>query len=225
MRSAWRPLMMPLRSYRDARRRSGDVLAGRADELIAAYRYSELLRLAQGFESRGTPARAAAHYAAAEKLLDRRARACPRRQLPVANGRVGALGNSSCPSAATRNLRRRWLEKFRADQTGRRHGRVLAICRGPRGPSCCETAISSRDRRPALDWSPIERPRHRIGYQLNSSPDGMVHSATSLSTQAHTAAGKCSGDGWEYPLQTQPGVLVGAGLRAARGLGGQPAGV
>ena len=57
-----------VKSQRYARIRSGDVLAGRVDDVIAAYPYSELLRIAQNL-SRTERGPSRAHYAAAEKLL------------------------------------------------------------------------------------------------------------------------------------------------------------
>ena len=51
-----------------ARKRSGDALAARADDLIAEYPYGELLRIAQNL-SRTERGPSRAHYAAADKLL------------------------------------------------------------------------------------------------------------------------------------------------------------
>ena len=74
-----------------ARKRSGDVLAARADDLIAAYPYSEFAADRAEFESLGTRPEPRS-LRSRRKAPGRCARACSRRQLSVENGSACTLG-------------------------------------------------------------------------------------------------------------------------------------
>ena len=200
-----------------ARRRSGDVLAARADDLIAAYPYGELLRIAQNL-SRTERGPSRAHYAAAEKLLTAVLERAP---TGSSQWRTAALALSDIQLSVRGDTESALalLEKFQQTKPAvdmidswqfaeAREGR-------PIGDSDKLAALTAE-----LEWSPIERPRHRIGYELNLMEEH--HWSYSACPRAHIAAENARRR-LGYPLQKQQGVLVGPGLRSARGLGGQPA--
>jgi len=182
-------------SYRVARRRSRDVLAGRVDELIAAYRYSELLRLAQGF-SRAERRPTAAHYAAAEKLLDTVLERAPAGSsywrtaaLALSDIKLSVRGDTESAAA--------WLEKFEQTKPAvdmleswqfaeARQYHHLADTDQLAGPTA------------GLDWSPIERPRHLIGYNVDNYQP----------LRRRTPQQAMSGFGWSIPFKNNRGFWL-----------------
>ena len=193
-----------VKKHSDARKRSGDVLAARADDLIAAYPYGELLRIAQNL-SRTERGPSRAHYAAAEKLLTAVLERAPAGSsqwrtaaLALSDIKLSVRGDTESALAL--------LEKFQQTKPAvdmvdswqfseAREGRHV-------GDSDKLAALTAE-----LEWSPIERPRHRIGYQLNDSQDGMVHSAYQP-INGRTSLQKMLSDGWDIPFKHNRGFWL-----------------
>ncbi|MDE0854064.1 MAG: PA14 domain-containing protein [Nevskia sp.] len=179
-------------SYRVARRRSRDVLAARVDELIAAYPYSELLRLAQGFsraERRATDAR----YAAAEKLLVTVLERAPAGSsywraaaLALSDIRLSVRGDTESAAA--------WLEKFEQTEAAVDMLESWQFSEARQYHHLADTDKLA-GLTAGLDWSPIERPRHRIGY--NSHHYAPIHGRTPQQAM--------SGWGWNIPFKNNRG--------------------
>jgi len=193
-----------VKKHSDARKRSGDVLAARVDDLIAAYPYGELLRIAQNL-SRTERGPSRAHYAAAEKLL---AAVLDRAPAGSSQWRTAALALSDIQLSVRGDTESALalLEKFQ--QTKPAVDRVdswqFAEAREGRhvGDSDKLAALTAE-----LEWSPIERPRHRIGYELINSKYGMVHEAYQP-INGRTSLQKMLGDGWDIPFKNNRGFWL-----------------
>ena len=182
-----------------ARKRSGDVLAARADDLIAAYPYSELLRIAQNL-SRTERGPSRAHYAAAEKLL---ATVLERAPAGSSQWRTAALALSDIQLSVRGDTESALalLEKFQQTKPAvdmvdswqfaeAREGRHV-------GDSDKLAALTAE-----LEWSPIERPRHRIGYDLYD--DDYSYSPI----RGRTSLQEMLGDGWHIPFKNNRGFWL-----------------
>ena len=150
---------LALREAHDlARRQVGDMLAMRVDELIAAYPYSELLRFAQSF-TRTENGPNDVSYAAAEKTPDHRARTCPRGQLSLESGRVGALGYQAVRPRRNGNFAATLLENIAQTEPA-----VDRLERWQFAEARKYHHLADTDQlaglTAGLDWSPITRPRH-----------------------------------------------------------------
>ncbi len=184
-----------------ARRRSGDVLAARADDLIAAYPYSDLLRIAQNL-SRTERGPSRAHYAAAEKLL---AAVLERAPAGSSQWRTAALALSDIKLSVSGDTESALalLEKFQQTKPAvdmvdswqfaeAREGRHV-------GDSDKLAALTAE-----LDWSPIERPRHRIGYDLNHMEEHQAYQPIN----GRTSLQEMLGDGWDIPFKNNRGFWL-----------------
>ncbi|MDC0157278.1 PA14 domain-containing protein [Verrucomicrobia bacterium] len=149
-------------SYRYARRRSGDVLAARVDELIdGAYPYSELLRIAQSV-TRSERRPTVAHYAAAEKLLNTVLKRAPAgcslwrtAALALADIKLSVRGDAE----ASRAL----LDKFQHTEPSVDMLESWQFARARQYHHLADTDKLA-PLTAGVDWSPIERPRHRVGF-------------------------------------------------------------
>ncbi|MDC0157276.1 WD40 repeat domain-containing protein [Verrucomicrobia bacterium] len=190
-----------VKKHSDARKRSGDVLAARADDLIAAYPYSELLRIAQNL-SRTERGPSRAHYAAAEKLL---AAVLERAPAGSSQWRTAALALSDIVLSVRGDTESALalLEKFQRTKPAvdmvdswqfaeAREGR-------PIGDNDKLAALTAE-----LEWSPIERPRHRIGYELNH----MEEHQTYQPVNGRTSLQKMLSDGWDIPFKNNRGFWL-----------------
>ena len=183
-------------SHRVARKRSGDVLARRVNEVIAgAYPYSQLLRIAQSV-TRSERRPTADHYAAAEKLL---ATVLERAPAGSSHWRAAALALSDIKLSIRGDAEsaQTLLEKFRQTEAAvdmleswqfaeARKYHHLADTDQLAGPTA------------GLDWSPIERPRHLIGY--NGRHYAPIH--------GRTAQQAMSGYGWTIPFKHHRGYWL-----------------
>ena len=183
-------------SHRVARKRSGDVLARRVNEVIAgAYPYSQLLRIAQSV-TRSERRPTADHYAAAEKLL---ATVLERAPAGSSHWRAAALALSDIKLSIRGDAEsaQTLLEKFRQTEAAvdmleswqfaeARQYHHLADTDQLAGPTA------------GLDWSPIERPRHLIGY--NGRHYAPIH--------GRTAQQAMSGYGWTIPFKHHRGYWL-----------------
>jgi WD40 repeat protein len=187
-----------------ARKRSGDALAARADDLIAAYPYSELLRIAQNL-SRSERGPSRAHYAAAEKLL---AAVLERAPAGSSQWRTAALALSDIKLSVRGDTESALalLEKFQQTKPA-----VDMVDSWQFAEAREDRHVGDSDKlaelTAGLEWSPIERPRHRIGYQLNNSQDGMVHSAYQP-INGRTSLQKMLSDGWDIPFKNNRGLWL-----------------
>ncbi|MDP6629443.1 MAG: PA14 domain-containing protein [Kiritimatiellia bacterium] len=180
---------------RYARKRSGDVLVGRVDELIAAYPYSELLRIAQSV-SRTERGVTLAHYAAAEKLLAAVLERAPAGSfhwstaaLALADIKLSVRGDAESAQAL--------LEKFQQTEPAVDMFDSWQFSEGHEyrhvGDSEKLAGLTAE-----LDWSPIERPRHRIGVMpRNYQP-----------LPGRSALEAMLGNGWSIPFKENRGFWL-----------------
>ncbi|MDA7874896.1 hypothetical protein N9B17_06955, partial [Rhodopirellula sp.] len=182
-----------------ARKRSGDVLAARADDLIAAYPYNELLRISQNL-SRTERGPNRAHYAAAEKLLTAVLERAPAGSsqwrtaaLALSDIKLSVRGDTESALAL--------LEKFQQTKPA-----VDLVDSWQFAEAREARSIGDSDKLAALtaelEWSPIERPRHRIGFDYhedhwNYQP---IRGRTSLQ--------KMLSDGWDIPFKNNRGFWL-----------------
>ncbi|MDE2658511.1 MAG: PKD domain-containing protein, partial [Verrucomicrobiota bacterium] len=150
--------LLPYHEARElARRQIGDGLARRVDELIAAYPYSELLRIAQSL-SRTVNGATDARYGAAEKLL---AVVLERAPAGSSHWRASALALSDIKLAVRGDAEfaATLLEKFgQADATVDMSERwQFAEVRQYHHLTDTDQLAGLTA---GLDWSPITRPRH-----------------------------------------------------------------
>ena len=183
-------------SHRVARKRSGDVLARRVDELIAgAYPYSQLLRIAQSV-TRSERGPTVAHYAAAEKLLATVLERAPAGSshwraaaLALADIKLSIRGDAKLAQALLEEFRQTepavdMLESWQFAEARQYHHLADS------DPLAPLTA--------GLDWSPIERPRHVVDYNgHNYQP---IH--------GRTAQQAMSGWGWTIPFKHHRGYWL-----------------
>jgi WD40 repeat protein len=184
-----------VKSQRYARQRSGDVLAGRVDDVIAAYPYSELLRIAQSL-SRSERGPSRAHYAAAEKLLATVLERAPAGSshwrtaaLALADIKLSVRGDTESTQALLEKLQQTkpavdMVDSWQFAEARKAHkladsDKLVGLTAG-------------------LDWSPIERPRHRIGY--NPEPYQPIRGRTALQEML--------GDGWRIPFKNNRGFWL-----------------
>ena len=182
-----------------ARKRSGDVLAARADDLIAAYPYGELLRIAQDL-SRTERGPNRAHYAAAEKLLTAVLERAPggssqwrTAALALSDSMLSVRGDTESALAL--------LEKFQQTKPA-----VDMVDSWQFAEAREDRPIGDGDKLAALtaelEWSPIERPRHRIGYDLYD--DNYSYSPI----RGRTSLQKMLSDGWHIPFKNNRGFWL-----------------
>jgi WD40 repeat protein len=182
-----------------ARKRSGDVLAARADDLIAAYPYGELLRIAQNL-SRTERGPSRAHYAAAEKLL---AAVLERAPAGSSQWRTAALALSDSMLSVRGDTESALalLEKFQQTKPA-----VDMVDSWQFAEAREDRPIGDSDKLAALtaelEWSPIERPRHRIGYDLYD--DNYSYSPI----RGRTSLQKMLSDGWHIPFKNNRGFWL-----------------
>ena len=182
-----------------ARKRSGDVLAARADDLIAAYPYGELLRIAQNL-SRTERGPSRAHYAAAEKLL---AAVLERAPAGSSQWRTAALALSDSMLSVRGDTESALalLEKFQQTKPAVDMVDSWQFAEAREG-----LHVGDSDKLAALtaelEWSPIERPRHRIGYDLYD--DNWSYSPI----RGRTSLQKMLGDGWHIPFKNNRGFWL-----------------
>ncbi|MDC0157277.1 PA14 domain-containing protein [Verrucomicrobia bacterium] len=184
-----------VKSQRKARQRSGDVLAGRVDDVIAAYPYSELLRIAQSL-SRTERGPSRAHYAAAEKLLatviDRALAGSSHwstAALALADIKLSVRGDTESAQAL--------LEKFQQTKPAVDRVDSWQFAEARKAHQLADTDQLA-GLTAGLDWSPIERPRHQIGY----------HREPYQPIRGRTALQEMVGDGWSIPFKNNRGFWL-----------------
>jgi len=184
-----------VKSQRDARKRSGDVLAGRVDDLIAAYPYSELLRIAQSL-SRTERGPTRTHYAAAEKLL---ATVLDRAPAGSSHWRTAALALSDIKLSVRGDTQSALalLEKFQQTKPAVDRVDSWQFAEARENHHLADTDKLA-GLTAGLDWSPIERPRHRIGY----------HREPHQPIRGRTALQEMLGDGWDIPYKNNRGFWL-----------------
>jgi len=179
----------------DASKRIGDMLARRVDELTAAYPYNELLRIAQSF-TRTENGPNAVRFAAAEKLLAAVLERAPAGSshwraaaLALADIKLSVRGDTASAVA--------WLEKFEQTEPAVDMSASWQFAEARQYHHLADTDQLA-PLTAGLDWSPIERPRHEVGYNgHNYQP---IH--------GRTAQQAMSGYGWTIPFKHHRGYWL-----------------